>query len=169
MDGIAAVKRKDYESAEPLLMAAFQAMPPGDMGRWTACCYLGMAYRHTARFEEAVNVLEKALPLPGAFTELASIYRFLAKAAKKEGDAAGQAECYRKMFCLSILNEMALSFRVANGTNGIDWHRGAKWIADLRTEHGTIYPYQYDGRDAPADSLLTQADYRALKACITAA
>lgn len=162
--GIDAHKQKDYERAEDYLLAAFKQHAPGDGGRRTAAIFLGYVYRKTGRFEDAVATLEKGLPYPGAFKELVSVHRFLGKAARTEGNKAGEAEAFRKMYSLAMIQQTALGLKLPAPPHGVDWERGAKWIEDIRAKCGTIYAYQFEGKEIEGDDLLSGADYKALRA-----
>lgn len=165
LEGHAALNAKRYEDAEGLLMAAFQAYPPDDLGRRTACFNLGIMYRKTGRDDEAINLLEKALPLPASFTELAKMYRGWAKQMKKDGDAKNAAEWLRRMYCLAKLSETVFALRTAN--NGMDWVRAGQWLDDVRRQCGSLYPYEFDGQPIPGDKLLSPTDYKALAQAFT--
>jgi tetratricopeptide (TPR) repeat protein len=156
-EGQAAMKRKDFNDAEPLFMAAFKAYPAGDGGRLTACINLGIIYRNTGRDQDAIAALEKGLPYPAAFKELIGIYRARGKAARKVGDAATESECFRRMLSLAKVHE---------GVRAIaDWHTAAKWIEDIRKQCGTVYPYTIaEVGEIPGDPLLSNADYKAIRA-----
>jgi tetratricopeptide (TPR) repeat protein len=168
--GTAAFKAKKYEEAEDYLLAAFQAYTrdslqrsPGTLDpRLTVRCVLGKVYRATGRYEEAIETLEKALPNPGGFRELVSIFRFLAKVAKKDGDIAQQAEWYRRMFCLAHLNAMVYGMRVPNIPVAVDWSLAGRTLEDLRRQHGTIYFQHWTGEPVKGDTLLSASEYKAL-------
>jgi tetratricopeptide (TPR) repeat protein len=162
--GIEAQKRKDYERAEEYLLAAFNQYPAGDGGRRTAAISLGAVYRQAGRYEDAIAALEAGLPFPGAFKELVSVYRFLAKAAKKDGDTAGAAARFGRMFSLAKMHATVMTLRAAGMPNGVDWDRSALWIEDIRRQCGTIYAFPSEGIDIAGDGLLSAADYNALRA-----
>lgn len=167
--GINALKAKDFERAEDYLLAAFNAYDHEKIDVRPTCLhphvtvrvFLGKLYRQTGRYEESIQVLEQALPIPGAFSELVSVLRFLGKAAKKDGDKVAWAEWYRRMYCLSRIHATVLELRVHTNTGlGIDYERGARWLNDVREQCGSIYVYQFDGREVPDDTLLSPADYK---------
>jgi tetratricopeptide (TPR) repeat protein len=170
-EGSAALKAKDMDRAEELLLAAFQAYGSAVVAQRptvlnpqsTVCVALGTLYRRTGRYEDAINVLERALPNPGAFADLVSIFRFLAKAAKKEGDLPSCSEWYRRMFCLATIFATVMTLRSPAVPVAVDWERAARWLDDIRGECGTLYAYQFDGQEIPGDGLLTAADYKALQ------
>lgn len=161
--GIDAQKQQDHERAEDYLLAAFKQYPPGDGGRRTAAIFLGYIYRKTGRFEDAITSLERGLPFPGAFKELVSIHRFLGKAARKEGDKAGETEAFRRMYSLAMIQRTAMGLKLTDPPHGVDWDRGARWIDDIRAKCGTIYAYHFDGQEIEGDDLLSGADYKALR------
>jgi tetratricopeptide (TPR) repeat protein len=161
--GIDAQKRKDYERAEENLLAAFDQCSAGDGGRNTAAIYLGYVYRQTGRYQDAINALENGLPYPGAFKELVSVYRFLGKAARKGGDLASEAEWYRRMFSVAKIYATTMTLHVPGVQNSIDWDRAARWLDDIRRQCGSIYAFHFDGT-AAGDGLLSEADYKALRA-----
>lgn len=155
-----ALRRRDYDQAEPLSAAAYSAYPAGSDERRTAMIFLGKAHRQRGRYEEAIAALEQGLPFPGAFSELVSIYRFLAKAAKKEGDVPVQAQWLQRMYSLSMIYRSAMPLCSERG----GWARAAQWIGGIRAQCGTIYAYQYDGQTPrDADDILSEADYRAIR------
>jgi tetratricopeptide (TPR) repeat protein len=171
-EGTTALKLKEMERAEELLLAAFKAYGAAPLDeratmlnpQSTVCVALGTLYRRTGRYEDAINVLERALPNPGAFAELASIFRFLAKAAKKDGDARASCEWYRRMFCLANILTSVLTLRSASAPAAVDWQLAAQWLDDIRRKCGTLYAYQFEGQEIPSDGLLSAADYKALRA-----
>jgi len=160
--GIAAYKSKDYVAAERHLLAAMNEHPPAHPARRTVAIHLGMVHRRTVRYESAIEVLEQGLPYPGAFTELVSIYRFLAMVAMKEGNNREALEHYQKMFSLATIYATAMSFRLPISPVAVDWERGAGFIETVRASHGTLYPFKYQGRPVEGDTLLSKADWRAL-------
>jgi tetratricopeptide (TPR) repeat protein len=163
MTAVDAYNRKDFATAEPLLLEALQNYLRGDGGRRTAAIYLGQLYRRSGRYEDAVEMLEQGLPYPGAFKELISIYRFLGKAARKDGDPEGEAENYRKMFSLAMIHAAALSMRASSDPTIVKWDVAESWIEDIRQRCGTLYAYRFEGQEAPGSELLSAADYRVLR------
>jgi hypothetical protein len=168
-----ALRRKDFAAAEDYLLGAYQAYttephrlsPDGLDPCWTVCCHLARLHRLTGRYEDSIRMLERALPVPGAFTELVSVYRFMGKAARKERDGANHAECYRKMFSLASIHATAMTLQTQNG--GVDWQRAARWIEDIARQCGSIYAYQFTGEEVPNDKLLSKTDYAALKSAMS--
>ncbi|HZK82464.1 MAG TPA: tetratricopeptide repeat protein [Humisphaera sp.] len=165
--GLDAMKRENFEEAETLLIAAFQAYPEGDDGRRTASIWLGKVYRQTGRYEEALHVLERGLPFPAAFQELVSICRFLGKAAKKDGDAVNQAEWYRRMFSLAMIYAGVMNMRMPHMATVVDWKGAENWLQEIRRQHGSLYAYQFEGQEVPEDTLLSAADYKVLRSHLT--
>ena len=105
-----------------------------------------------------------ALPLPGAFKELVTMYRGFAKQTKKDGDAVNSAEWYRRMYCLAKINATVLTLRVPGVPVAVDWGRASKWLEDIRRQTGSLYAMQFDGQEIDGDDLLTPTDYKALHA-----
>jgi hypothetical protein len=132
--GVDAYKQKDYDAAERLLTSALYAYAPHDSGRRTAFIHLGMIYRCSARFDEAIAALEQGLPFPAAFDELKGIYRFLGKAFKKDKDAAGEREQYAKLYSLSMIETMI-------GEQRLPMQQQEQWMETLR---GKLYWYRPD-------------------------
>ena len=118
--GIEAYKRKDHGTAEPLLLSAVKTYAPNDDGRCTAFIHLGMIYRRSGRFDDAIAALEYGLPFPAAFQELKGIYRFFGKACKKDNDTAGERAYYAKLYSLSMLQTMICDQRLPM-TQQIAW------------------------------------------------
>jgi tetratricopeptide (TPR) repeat protein len=168
--GTKSFKAKDFEAAEDHLLAAYQCYATDDkefpantmVTRWGICCTLAKVYRSAGRYEDAINILEKTVPFHAAFYDLASIYRFLGKAAKKDGDLQSHAEYYRKMFCLAKLSSQVTAMRLPNPPI-VDWQRAAKWLSELRRKHSTIYCYQWDGNRIADSAILSAADYKILE------
>ena len=144
--GIDALKGKQYAAAEDYLIAAYQnfiKQPPGMLdGRWTICCFLGQLYRATGRHNEAITVLENGLPIPGAFKELVSIFRFLGKVAKQEGDSMARAEWYRRMHCVSVLYKLTMETRLVERPLAVDCHEVRRRLDEYTRQYGTIYAYR---------------------------
>jgi hypothetical protein len=169
-NGTRAFRSKDYVAAEDHLLAAYQAYtvdqatqsPNTFDPRWGVCCTLAKVYRATARYEDAIRILEKCAPFQAAFGELVRIFRVLAKAAKREGDGSGCAEWYRKMYCIAQLNASISTMRRADMPAVMDYERAAKFLAEIKRQYGTIYSFRWDGRKVPNDSLLSASDYKAL-------
>jgi hypothetical protein len=134
MQGVDAYKGKDFDAAEKLLLSAVKAYAPNDGGRRTALIHLGMIYRRSARFDEAIAALEQGLPYPAAFDELKGIYRFFGKASKKEKDATGEREHYAKLYSLSMIETMI-------GEQRLPMAQQEQWMETLR---GKIYWYRPD-------------------------
>jgi tetratricopeptide (TPR) repeat protein len=168
--GTKSFKAKDFEAAEDHLVAAYQAYtsqhakcPLNVMDpRWGVCCTLAKVYRSTGRYEDAIKVLEKSAPFHAAFRELVGIFRFLGKAAKKDGDHVAHMEFYRKMYCLAKLNAAVMAMRLPDTPVSVDWQRAIKWLDEIRRQHGTMYCYQWDGMPISGDTILSSADYKAL-------
>lgn len=168
--GAKSLKAKDFDAAEDHLVAAYQAYtsqnakhPLNVMDpRWGVCCTLAKVYRSTGRYEDAIEILEKSAPFHAAFRELVSIFRFLGKAAKKDGDNTAHVEYYRKMYCLAKLNAAMLAMRLPNTPVAVDWRRAIVWLNEIRRQHGTMYCYKWDGKPIPGDTIMSAADYKAL-------
>jgi hypothetical protein len=168
--GVKSFKAKDFATAEAQLVAAYQAYtneaaehPLDDMDpRWGVSCTLAKVYRSMGRYEDAIEVLENAAPFHAAFGELASIFRFLGKAAKKEGDKGTHAEYLRKMYCVAKLNATVTAMRFPDTPVAVDWRRASIWLNEVKRRHGTMYCYRWDGKPIPGDYILTKADYKAL-------
>jgi tetratricopeptide (TPR) repeat protein len=170
--GSAAVKAKQFEQAEEYLFAAHQMyntefagrIPRGLDPRLTVAFVLAKVYRTTGRYEDAINALEKSIPLQGAFGELARIFRFLGKAAKKEGDLPAMKEWYRRMYCVAKMNAAIATLRLPDVPHPIDWARATHWLADVRSQCGTLYAFQWDGLEVPNDTILSATDYKTIRA-----
>jgi tetratricopeptide (TPR) repeat protein len=170
--GQAAMKAGDFAGAEDYLLASYQAYAARRGERRAGvldpktipCVALGHLYRKTGRYEDAIGILERALPNPGAFGELARIFRFLGKAAKKDGDLTSHAEWYRRMFCLANIHATAMALRVPGVPVAVDWGRAMQWLEDIRRQCGTLYAYHWEGREVENDTLLSAADYKAIRA-----
>lgn len=161
--GIAAFKRGQPAEAERLLTAAYHAYPERDQGRWTACIHLGMICQKQERWDEAIQYLEKGLPYPGAFAELVKLYRKFGKQAGRSGDIGTGTEWFRRLYCLAKLQYTVMTIRAPSAPVAVDWVRASSWIEDVRTQCGSIYAYQFDGAEIEGDTLLTAADYKALR------
>lgn len=162
--GIDAFKQKDFVRAEDLLLAAYQAYPATDDARRTACVHLGMIYRKTERYDDAIRLLELALPRPAAFEELVKMYRAFAKEVKKAGDLNDCAEWYRRMYSLARIQATVLTLRMPHQPVAVDWDRAAHWLEDIRRQCGTLYAFQFDGQKIAGDKLLSEADYKGMGA-----
>lgn len=132
--GIDAYKLKDFNAAEKLLLSAVKTYPPNDGGLSTALIHLGMIYRRSARFDEAISALEQGLPYPAAFDELKGIYRFFGKACKKDKDAAGERQNYAKLYSLSMIQTMI-------GEQQLPMPEQERWMETLRDK---LYWYRPD-------------------------
>ena len=162
------MKAKDFARAEELLMGAYQNYKDDPRGRRTACVHLGMMYRKTGRYEDAIRMLEMGMPFPAAFGELVMMYRSFAKTTKKSGDVAGRAEWCRRMFSVASIRATVMTLHKAGYSNGVDWERGAAWIEDIRRQCGSIYAYHFTGEQVAGDTLLTEADYKAMRETMSA-
>lgn len=130
--GIDAYKQKDFNAAEKLLLSAVESYPPNDGEQRTAFIHLGMIYRRSARFDEAIAALEQGLPYPAAFDELKGIYRFFGKVCKKDKDTSGEREQYRKLYSLSMIQMMIDEQR-------LPMQQQEQWMKSLR---GKLYWYR---------------------------
>lgn len=163
------MKAGDFTGAEEYLLASYRAYTAQRGERRAGvldpktipCVALGRLYRKTGRYEDAIRVLEKAIPHPGAFGELVRIFRFLGKTAKKDGDPTSHAEWYRRMFCLASIHATAMALRVPGVPVAVDWSRATQWLEDIRRQCGTLYAYHWEGREMENDTLLSAADYKA--------
>lgn len=157
--GIDAYKRTDNDTAERLLLSAIKMYPPNDDGRRTAFIHLGMIYRRSARFDEAIAALENGLPFPAAFQELKGIYRFFGKACKKDKDTAGEREYYAKLYSLSMIQTMV-------GEQRLPMAQQKTW---MDTFHDKLYWYRPDagGVDRVEQArALSAADCRVIRSHI---
>jgi len=154
--GVDAYKRKDFGAAEKLLQSAVKAYPPNDGGRRTAFIHLGMIYRRSGRFDEAIAALEQGLPFPAAFDELKGIYRFFGKASKKDKDAAGEREHYAKLYSLSMIETMIAEQR-------LPMKQQEQWMDSLR---GKLYWYRPDAAGVgriESSKVLSAADCKVIR------
>jgi hypothetical protein len=172
-DGIAALRANEHWHAETFFIEAYQALSsrqrelnPHEFAMLKAACYgLGRVYRLTGRHELAVTILERALPNPVAFKDLIKAFRHLAEAAQTRGDPEARGGWYHRMYSLAKIHAVVAGLRSAQHPHTMDWQLGAKWIEELRTTHGTIYPFRFEGARIAGDALLTDEDYRGLEEC----
>jgi hypothetical protein len=158
--GIDAYKRKDHGTAESLLLSAVKTYPPNDDGRRTAFIHLGMIYRRSARFDEAISAFEQGLPFPAAFQELKGIYRFFGKACKKDKDKAGEREYHAKLYSLSMIQTMI-------GGQRLPMTQQKTWMDTLRDK---LYWYRPDAGGVDRierAGVLSAADCRVLRSHIS--
>jgi hypothetical protein len=172
-DGIAALRAGELWHAETFFLEVYQALsrrPQGlnshEFAYMKAACYgLGRVYRLTERHELAVTALERALPNPVAFKDLIKAFRHLAESAHAQGDQHARAGWYHRMHSLARIHSSVSLLHSPERSQAIDWKLGALWIDQLRLKHGTIYAFRFEGERIAGDTLLTGADYQALREC----
>ena len=172
-DGIAALRAGEFWHAEAFFLEVYQALSrrprelnPHEFAYMKAACYgLGRVYRLTGRHELAVTILERALPNPVAFKDLIKAFRHLAESAHAQGNQEARAGWYHRMYSLAKIHSVVATLHSPQKPQAMDWQLGAQWIDELRGKHGTIYAYHFDGEPIAGDTLLSEDDYEALRAC----
>jgi hypothetical protein len=172
-DGIAALRAGELRHAETFFLEVYQHLSRRSQGLnsnefayMKAACYgLGRVYRLSGRHELAVTILERALPNPVAFKDLIKAFRHLAESAHAQADQHARSGWYHRMYSLARMHSIVTGLHSPGRPQAMDWQRGAQWIDELRLKHGTIYAFRFEGETIAGDTLLTDADYQAMREC----